>query len=65
VEGGANAAVLLFNRDEKLVRYNMADTLKSQHTFQLTRGHACYSDMGHIFCYITADTTGCTTACAV
>ena len=39
VEGGANAAVLLFNQEEKLERYNMADTLKSQHTFRLTRGH--------------------------
>ncbi len=58
VEGGANAAVLLFNQEEKLERYNMADTLKSQHTFRLTRGHACYSDMGRIFCCITADTAG-------
>jgi urea carboxylase-associated protein 2 len=58
VEGGANAAVLFFNQEEKLERYNMADTLKSQHTFRLTRGHACYSDMGRIFCYIAADTAG-------
>ena len=58
VEGGANAAVLFFNQEEKLERYNMADTLKSQHTFRLTRGHACYSDMGRIFCCITADTAG-------
>ncbi|MBX9894136.1 MAG: urea carboxylase-associated family protein [Nitrosomonas sp.] len=58
VDGGANAAVLLFNQEEKLERYNMADTLKSQHTFRLTKGHACHSDMGRIFCCITADTTG-------
>lgn len=58
VEGGANAAVLFFNQEEKLERYNMADTLKSQHTFRLTRGYACYSDMGRIFCCITADTAG-------
>ena len=58
VEGGANAAVLFFNQEEKLERYNMADTLKSQHTFRLTKGHACYSDMGRIFCCITADTAG-------
>ncbi|TXI27900.1 MAG: DUF1989 domain-containing protein, partial [Nitrosomonas oligotropha] len=32
VDGGANAAVLFFNQEEKLERYNMADTLKSQHT---------------------------------
>ncbi|MBY0498107.1 MAG: urea carboxylase-associated family protein [Nitrosomonas sp.] len=58
VEGGANAAVLFFNQEEKLERYNMADTLKSQHTFRLTKGHACHSDMGRIFCCITADTSG-------
>jgi len=58
VNGGANAAVLFFNQEEKLERYNMADTLKSQHTFHLTKGHACHSDMGRIFCCITADTAG-------
>ncbi len=58
VDGGANAAVLFFNQEEKLERYNMADTLKSQHTFHLTKGHACHSDMGRIFCCITADTCG-------
>ncbi|MCC6916589.1 urea amidolyase associated protein UAAP1 [Nitrosomonas sp.] len=58
VTGGANAAVLLYNREEKLERYNMADTLKTQHTFYLTRGHACHSDMGRIFCCITKDTAG-------
>ena len=57
-DGGANAAVLFYNREEKLERYNMADTLKSQHTFFLTQGHACHSDMGRIFCCITADTAG-------
>ncbi len=58
VSGNANAAVLLYNQEEKLERYNMADTLKSQHTFYLTKGHACHSDMGRIFCCITADTAG-------
>jgi len=58
VDGGANAAVLFYNREEKLERYNMADTLKSQHTFYLTKGHACHSDMGRIFCCITADSAG-------
>lgn len=58
VDGGANAAVLFFNQEEKLERYNMADTLKSQRTFRLTKGHACHSDMGRIFCCITADTAG-------
>lgn len=58
LDGGANAAVLFYNREEKLERYNMADTLKSQHTFYLTVGHACHSDMGRIFCCITADSGG-------
>jgi urea carboxylase-associated protein 2 len=58
VTGGANAAVLFYNLEEKLERYNMADTLKCQHTFRLTKGHACHSDMGRIFCCITEDTTG-------
>ncbi|MDN5836757.1 MAG: urea carboxylase-associated family protein, partial [Nitrosospira sp.] len=58
VTGGANAAMLFYNLEEKLERYNMADTLKSQHTFRLTKGHACHSDMGRIFCCITEDTSG-------
>lgn len=58
VNGSANAAMLFYNPEEKLERYNMADTLKSQHTFHLTQGHACHSDMGRIFCCITADTAG-------
>ena len=66
VTGGANAAILFFNSEEKLERYNMADTLKSQHTFRLTKGHACHSDMGRIFCCITEDTAGWhDTACGV
>jgi hypothetical protein len=58
VTGGANAAVLFYNLEEKLERYNMADTLKCQHTFRLTKGHACHSDMGRIFCCIAEDTSG-------
>ena len=58
VNGGANASVLFFNQEEKLERYNMADTPKSQHTFRLTKGHVCHSDMGRIFCCITADSVG-------
>src|SRR5882724_6261968 len=58
LEGGANVAALFYNQEEKLERYNMADTLKAQHTAFLTRGNACYSDMGRIFCSITEDTCG-------
>jgi len=58
LEGGANAAVLLFNRDLLTERYNMPDTLKAQHTAFLTKGVAMYSDMGRILCSITEDTCG-------
>lgn len=58
VEGGANAAVLLYSFENPLERYNMADTLKAQHTAFLTQGNVCYSDMGRILCSITADTCG-------
>jgi len=57
-EGNANLAVLLYNPNEKLERYNAPDTLKCQHTFKLTKGHCLYSDMGHIFCSITEDSLG-------
>ena len=57
-EGGANVAALFYNAAEKLERYNMADTLKAQHTAFLTRGHVLYSDMGRILCSITEDTCG-------
>jgi urea carboxylase-associated protein 2 len=58
VEGSANVAALFYNYEERLERYNMADTLKAQHTAFLTRGHVCYSDMGRILCSIVEDTCG-------
>ena len=57
-KGGANVSMLFFNQEEKLERYNMADTLKAQHTAYLTRGFVCYSDMGRVLCSITTDTCG-------
>jgi hypothetical protein len=56
--GGANASMLLYAAANPLERYNMADTLKAQHTAFLTKGHVCYSDMGRILCSITSDTCG-------
>jgi uncharacterized protein len=53
-----NVAALFFNSEQPLERYNMADTLKAQHTAHLTRGHVCYSDMGRILCSIVADSCG-------
>jgi urea carboxylase-associated protein 2 len=58
MEAGANVAAMLYNHESLLERYNMADTLKSQHTAYLTAGFVCYSDMGRILCSITADTCG-------
>jgi urea carboxylase-associated protein 2 len=54
----ANVAALFFNCEQPLERYNMADTLKAQHTAHLTTGCVCYSDMGRILCSITADSCG-------
>jgi len=54
----ANVAALFFNREQPLERYNMADTLKAQHTAHLTAGFVCYTDMGRIVCSITADSCG-------
>ncbi|MEO0318107.1 MAG: hypothetical protein RL404_1784 [Pseudomonadota bacterium] len=58
LEGGANAAVLLYRADEKLERLNLPDTLKAQHTAHLTTGHVLYSDMGRILASIPRDTVG-------
>jgi urea carboxylase-associated protein 2 len=58
VEGGANASLLLYNRDLLNERYNMPDTLKCQHTAFVTKGRALYSDMGRVLCSITEDTCG-------
>jgi len=58
LEAGANVAAMLYNYECLLERYNMADTLKAQHTAFLTAGCVCYSDMGRILCSITADSCG-------
>lgn len=58
VEGGANLSALFYNQEEKLERYNMADTLKAQHTAHLSRGFVCYSDMGRVLASVIGDTSG-------
>jgi urea carboxylase-associated protein 2 len=55
---GANVSALMYNYENLSERYNMADTLKAQHTAFLTAGCVCYSDMGRILCSITADSCG-------
>jgi uncharacterized protein len=54
----ANVAALFYSREQPLERYNMADTLKAQHTAHLTTGCVCYSDMGRILCSVIADSCG-------
>jgi hypothetical protein len=58
LEGGANVSTVLYRHDAPLERYNMADTLKAQHTAHLTRGFVLYSDMGRVMASIVADTLG-------
>ncbi len=58
LEGGANVSMLLYNADQLVERYNMPDTLKGQHIFFLTAPFCIHSDMGRLFCSITADTCG-------
>ncbi|WP_031495109.1 urea amidolyase associated protein UAAP1 [Bryobacter aggregatus] len=58
LHGGANVPITLFNFELLVERYNMADTLKQQHTAHLTQGHCLYSDMGRVLCSITNDTVG-------
>lgn len=55
---GANVSFLCFNRAEPTDRYNMADTLKGQHTARLTTGFMLYSDMGRAMFSIIGDTLG-------
>jgi urea carboxylase-associated protein 2 len=57
-KGGANCSALFYNAAEKLERYNMADTLKAQHTAFLTAGKVLYSDMGRVLMSITDDSCG-------
>lgn len=57
-QGGLNVGMLFYNPYNLLERYNAPDTLKCQHSFKLTAGHCLYSDMGRIFCAITADSCG-------
>jgi urea carboxylase-associated protein 2 len=57
-EGGATPSALFYNAEQPLERYNMADTLKAQHTARLTRGHVLYSDMGRILMSIVDDSAG-------
>jgi len=56
--GGANVAMVLYNAENLLERYNAPDTLKCQHTFHLTQGNCLYSDMGRVLASVINDTHG-------
>jgi len=58
LQARANVAAMMYNYESLPERYNLADTLKAQHTAFLTAGCVCYSDMGRILCSITADSCG-------
>ena len=58
LEGGANVAMLMFNPENTLEKYNMPDTLKGQHTFKLGLGNTLYTDMGRAMCSIVEDSFG-------
>ncbi|WP_028217035.1 urea amidolyase associated protein UAAP1 [Paraburkholderia oxyphila] len=58
IEGGANLSAVFHRQEDPLERYNMADTLKAQHTAHFTQGHALYTDMGRVIASITGDTLG-------
>lgn len=58
LDGNANVSALFFNAHMPIERYNMADTLKGQHTAKLSTGNCLYSDMGHSLCSIIEDTCG-------
>jgi hypothetical protein len=58
LDGGANVSAVFYNAEQPLERYNMADTLKAQHTAFLTAGHVCYSDMGRVLVSVTEDSCG-------
>ncbi|MAZ88415.1 MAG: urea carboxylase [Cellvibrionaceae bacterium] len=58
LSGNGNLAMLFYNPENLLERYNAPDTLKCQHTFKLTAGHCLYSDMGRIFASVVADSCG-------
>lgn len=58
ISGDGNVGLLAFNADERSERYNMADTLKAQHTHKLALGNVLYSDMGRPLLSIMGDSFG-------
>ena len=57
-QAGANVSVVLYNYEQLSESYNMADTLKGQHTAFISTNHVLYSDMGRAMCSVTHDDCG-------
>ena len=57
-EGSRGVALLCYNADNAIERYNAADTAKIQFNAFLKKGMLLYSDMGRILFSITEDTCG-------
>lgn len=58
LQGGANVSAIFYNFEDLAERYNMADTMKSQNSARLSRGHVLLSDMGRVLCSIIDDSLG-------
>jgi len=56
--GRANVSMILLRSDAPVERYNMPDTLKSQHIARLAAPCALHSDMGHVLASLVEDSTG-------
>ncbi|MCU0550201.1 MAG: urea carboxylase-associated family protein [Leptolyngbya sp. Prado105] len=57
-EGSSGVALLCYNADNSIERYNAADTAKIQFNAFLKKGMVLYSDMGRVLFSITEDTCG-------
>mgnify|MGYP001811937591 CR=1 FL=1 len=58
LNGQVNVGMLFYNAQLLHEKYNAPDTLKCQHTFQISRGNCLYSDMGRVFCSVVEDEFG-------
>ena len=57
-EGSSGVALLCYNADNPIERYNAADTAKIQFNAFLKKGMVLYSDMGRVLFSIVEDTCG-------
>lgn len=58
LEEGANVSILFYNARDLTERYVMSDTLKSQFTSHLTKGHVLLSDNGRVLASFVEDSVG-------